>query len=115
MLAAAQTSDAVSVLEHVRAEKPDDADAPYLLATIYFEAHRWSEGLAAAQAAVERTPASGPTAISSVASSARWPTIAATSGPSRSCGAWGPGPRRSSRKPPAATRIRGSASVPPSC
>ena len=44
------------LLERVRAEKPDDADAPYLLAIIDFEAHRWSEGLANAQAAVRKNP-----------------------------------------------------------
>ena len=56
MLAATQTADAVALLERVRAEKPDDADAPYLLAIIDFEAHRWSEGLANAQAAVRKNP-----------------------------------------------------------
>ena len=56
MLAATQTADAVALLERVRAEKPDDADAPYLLAMIDFEAHRWSEGLANAQTAVRKNP-----------------------------------------------------------
>lgn len=56
MLAATQTADAVALLERVRAEKPDDADAPYLLAMIDFEAHRWPEGLANAQAAVRKNP-----------------------------------------------------------
>ncbi|HXU61921.1 MAG TPA: protein kinase [Polyangia bacterium] len=56
MLAANQTADAVSLLERVRAEKPADADAPYLLAMIDFEAHRWSEGLANAQSAVRNNP-----------------------------------------------------------
>ena len=37
-------------------EKPDNADAPYLLAMIYFDNHRWSEGLAAAQMAVRKNP-----------------------------------------------------------
>ncbi|HVV15659.1 MAG TPA: serine/threonine-protein kinase [Polyangia bacterium] len=57
MLAATQTADAVALLERVRAEKPDDADAPYLLAMIDFEAHRWPEGLANAQTAVRANPA----------------------------------------------------------
>ena len=56
MLAANQTADAVSLLERVRAEKPGDADAPYLLAMTDFEAHRWSEGLANAQSAVRNNP-----------------------------------------------------------
>ncbi|MFL5304166.1 MAG: protein kinase domain-containing protein [Polyangia bacterium] len=56
MLAATQTADAVALLERVRADKPDDADAPYLLAMIDFEAHRWSEGLANAQVAVRKNP-----------------------------------------------------------
>jgi eukaryotic-like serine/threonine-protein kinase len=56
MMAATQTADAVALLERVRAEKPDDADAPYLLAMIDFEAHRWSEGLANAQTAVRKNP-----------------------------------------------------------
>ncbi|MES1208814.1 MAG: protein kinase [Pseudomonadota bacterium] len=57
MLAATQTADAIALLERVRADKPDDADAPYLLAMIDFEAHRWSEGLANAQTAVRKNPA----------------------------------------------------------
>ncbi len=56
MLAANQTGDAVALLERVRADKPDDADAPYLLAMVDFEAHRWAEGLANAQAAVRKNP-----------------------------------------------------------
>ncbi len=56
MLAANQTADAVALLERVRADKPDDADAPYLLAMIDFEAHRWGEGLVNAQAAVRKNP-----------------------------------------------------------
>jgi len=56
MLAANQAADAVSLLERVRAEKPGDADAPYLLAMVDFDAHRWSEGLANAQSAVRNNP-----------------------------------------------------------
>ena len=56
MIAATQTADAIALLERVRAEKPDDADAPYLLAMIDFEAHRWSEGLANAQTAIRKNP-----------------------------------------------------------
>ena len=36
--------------------KPADADAPYLLSTIYFDQRRWSEGLGAAQTAVRLNP-----------------------------------------------------------
>jgi tetratricopeptide (TPR) repeat protein len=57
LVAAGQAEKAIEVLNRLRAEKPDDPDAPYLLATIYFDAQRWSEGLASAQAAVRQDPA----------------------------------------------------------
>ena len=57
LVAAGQAGKAIEVLDRLRAEKPTDADAPYLLATIYFDTRRWSEGLAAAQAAVRENPA----------------------------------------------------------
>ena len=57
LVAAGQTPKALEVLEQLRAEKPADADAPYMLATIYFDQHRWSEALAAAQTAVRLNPA----------------------------------------------------------
>ena len=44
------------LLEQLRTEKPNDADAPYMLATIYFDQHRWSEALTAAQVAVHLNP-----------------------------------------------------------
>jgi hypothetical protein len=56
MLAANQTADAVALLERVRSEKPTDPDAPYLLAMVDFDAHRWSEGLANAQSAIRNNP-----------------------------------------------------------
>jgi serine/threonine-protein kinase len=56
LVAAGQTPQAIQALEQLRAEKPNDSDAPYMLATIYFDQHRWSEALAAAQAAVRLNP-----------------------------------------------------------
>jgi eukaryotic-like serine/threonine-protein kinase len=56
LVAAGQSQQAIQVLEQLRAEKSNDADAPYMLATIYFDQHRWSEGLAAAQAAIHSNP-----------------------------------------------------------
>jgi eukaryotic-like serine/threonine-protein kinase len=57
LVAAGQTPKAIEVLNRLRAEQPNDPDAPYLLATIHFDAHRWPEGLAAAQEAVRKNPA----------------------------------------------------------
>jgi eukaryotic-like serine/threonine-protein kinase len=57
LVAAGQTPKALEVLEQLRADNPADADAPYMLATIYFDQHRWSEALAAAQAAIRLNPA----------------------------------------------------------
>ena len=57
LVAAGQTPKAIQVLEQLRADKPTDADAPYLLATIEFDQHRWSEGLASAQTAIRLNPA----------------------------------------------------------
>jgi hypothetical protein len=56
LVAAGQTPQAIQVLEQRRSENASDADAPYMLATIYFDQHRWSEALAAAQAAVHLNP-----------------------------------------------------------
>jgi eukaryotic-like serine/threonine-protein kinase len=56
LVAAGQTPKAIEVLERLRAEQPTDADAPYMLATIYFDQHRWSEALTAAQAAIRLNP-----------------------------------------------------------
>jgi tetratricopeptide (TPR) repeat protein len=56
LVAGGQTPKAIELLDRLHAEKPADADAPYLLATIYFDQRRWSEGLAAAQTAVRLNP-----------------------------------------------------------
>jgi hypothetical protein len=48
---------AVAELKRLRAAKPHDADAAYLLATIYFDHHHWSDGLTTAQIAVREDPA----------------------------------------------------------
>jgi hypothetical protein len=56
LVAGGQTPKAIELLDQLHAEKPADADAPYLLATIYFDQRRWSEGLAAAQTAVRLNP-----------------------------------------------------------
>jgi serine/threonine-protein kinase len=56
LVATGQTAQAIEVLERLRSEKPNDADAPYLLATIYFDGHRWGEGLSSAQAAMKKNP-----------------------------------------------------------
>ena len=57
LVAAGQSPKAIELLDQLHAEKPADADAPYLLATIYFDQRRWSEGLGAAQNAVRSNPA----------------------------------------------------------
>jgi eukaryotic-like serine/threonine-protein kinase len=56
LVAAGQSPKAIELLDQLHAEKPADADAPYLLATIYFDQRRWSEGLGAAQTAVRSNP-----------------------------------------------------------
>ena len=56
LVAAGQSPKAIELLDQLHAEKPADADAPYLLATIYFDQRRWSEGLGAAQTAVRLNP-----------------------------------------------------------
>ena len=56
LVAAGQSPKAIELLNQLHAEKPADADAPYLLATIYFDQRRWSEGLGAAQNAVRSNP-----------------------------------------------------------
>jgi hypothetical protein len=57
LLAKGDWEQAVAVLNRVRADLPDDAESAYMLATIYLEHHRWSDGLAAAQVAVRKNPA----------------------------------------------------------
>ncbi|HXJ22833.1 MAG TPA: protein kinase [Polyangia bacterium] len=56
MVASGQATDAVALLDRVRAERPDDADAPYLLAMMAFDGRHWAEGLAEAQTAVRKNP-----------------------------------------------------------
>jgi hypothetical protein len=56
LVAAGQSQQAIALLTQLRAEQPNDPDAPYLLATIDFDQHHWSEGLMAAQAAVRLNP-----------------------------------------------------------
>ena len=56
LVASGQSPKAIELLDQLHAEKPADADGPYLLATIYFDQRRWSEGLGAAQNAVRLNP-----------------------------------------------------------
>ena len=57
LVATGQSPKAIELLDQLHVERPADADAPYLLATIYFDQRRWSEGLGAAQTAVRLNPA----------------------------------------------------------
>ena len=57
LIARGQIDQAIAVLNRVRTERPEDADAPYLLAMVYFDHRRWPDGLAAAQVAVQKDPA----------------------------------------------------------
>jgi serine/threonine-protein kinase len=57
LVASGDWEGAVAVLNALRADKPDDADAAYLLATTYLDNKRWSDGIAAAQVAVRKNPA----------------------------------------------------------
>jgi len=57
LVARGQIDQAIAVLNRVRTERPEDADAPYLLAMVYFDHRRWPDGLAAAQVAVQKDPA----------------------------------------------------------
>jgi len=56
MVARGEIEPAIVLLNQVRAQQPDNADAPYLLAMIYFDNRRWPDGLAAAQMAVRKNP-----------------------------------------------------------
>ena len=51
-----QTDAAIALLNQVRAQEPDNADALYLLAMANFDTRRWADGLAAAQIAVRKNP-----------------------------------------------------------
>ena len=57
MVARGEVEPAIVLLNQLRAQQPDNADAPYLLAMIYFDNRRWPDGLAAAQMAVRKNPA----------------------------------------------------------
>jgi eukaryotic-like serine/threonine-protein kinase len=51
-----QPEAAMALLNQVRAQEPDNADALYLLAMVNFDNRRWADGLAAAQIAVRKNP-----------------------------------------------------------
>jgi serine/threonine-protein kinase len=57
LLVQGQWEEAVAVLNRLRAEDPNNADAPYMLANIYLDNKRWSDGVAAAQVAIHKNPA----------------------------------------------------------
>jgi len=57
MVTRGEIDPAIALLNQVRAQQPDNADAPYLLAMIDFDNRRWPDGLAAAQIAVKKNPA----------------------------------------------------------
>jgi tetratricopeptide (TPR) repeat protein len=57
MVARGEIDPAIALLNQVRAQQPDNADAPYLLAMVDFDNRRWPDGLAAAQIAVKKNPA----------------------------------------------------------
>ena len=57
LLVQGQWEPAAAVLNRLRTEDPDNADAPYMLANIYLDNKRWSDGVAAAQVAIHKNPA----------------------------------------------------------
>ncbi|HMF44798.1 MAG TPA: serine/threonine-protein kinase [Polyangia bacterium] len=57
MVARGEIDPAIALLNQLRAQQPDNADAPYLLAMIDFDNRRWPDGVAAAQIAVRKNPA----------------------------------------------------------
>jgi len=57
MVARGEIDPAIALLNQVRAQQPDNADAPYLLAMVNFDNKRWPDGVAAAQIAVRKNPA----------------------------------------------------------
>jgi serine/threonine-protein kinase len=57
LVGSGQPDAAIAVLNQVRAQEPDNADALYLLAMVNFDNRRWADGLAAAQIAVRKNPA----------------------------------------------------------
>ena len=56
MIARGEIDPAIALLNRLRVDRPDDADVPYLLAMVYFDGRRWSDGLAAAQVATKKDP-----------------------------------------------------------
>ncbi len=57
MVARGEIDAAIGLLNQLRAQQPDNADVPYLLAMVDFDNRRWPDGLAAAQIAVRKNPA----------------------------------------------------------
>jgi eukaryotic-like serine/threonine-protein kinase len=57
MVARGEIEPAINLLNQLRAQQPDNADVPYLLAMIDFDNRRWQDGIAAAQIAVRKNPA----------------------------------------------------------
>ena len=57
LLVKGEWEQAVTVLNRLRAEDPENADAPYMLANIYLDNKRWGDGVAAAQVAIRKNPA----------------------------------------------------------
>jgi serine/threonine-protein kinase len=57
LVARKEWEKAVVLLNGLRQQQPDNADAAYLLATTYLDNRRWSEGLTQAQVAVRKDPA----------------------------------------------------------
>ena len=57
MVGRGEVDQAIALLNQLRAQQPDNADVPYLLAMIYFDNRRWPDGLEAAQIAVRKNPA----------------------------------------------------------
>jgi hypothetical protein len=57
MIARGEIEPGIALLNQIRTQQPDNADAPYLLAMVDFDNRRWPDGLAAAQIAVRKNPA----------------------------------------------------------
>jgi tetratricopeptide (TPR) repeat protein len=57
LVAAGSWEQAVALLNQARADNPDNAEAAYMLASVYLDNKRWSDGIAAAQVAVRKNPA----------------------------------------------------------
>src|SRR4029077_7369779 len=57
LVAAGDWEQAVAVLNRVRGDDPDNAEAAYMLASVYLDNKRWPDGIPAAQVAVRKNPA----------------------------------------------------------